>query len=87
MGKYFLFFASLFFSLSARANSDVIAISCGNTSSAGAFVADTDFTGGSVFGVATAINTSKVLNAAPQAVYDNTRYGVVCNKSLLQICA
>jgi hypothetical protein len=39
------------------------------------FTADADFTGGATAGTGTAINTSGVTNAAPQAVYQTNRYG------------
>jgi len=50
-----------------------IQIACGN-SAVGTFVADTDFSGGAVSsGTTTAINTSKVINPAPAAVYQHGR--------------
>jgi Malectin domain/CARDB len=39
------------------------------------FVADTAFSGGSTYSVANAINTSGVVNPAPQAVYQSERWG------------
>ena len=39
------------------------------------FTADADFTGGATSATGTAINTSGVTNAAPQAVYQSNRYG------------
>jgi Malectin domain len=39
------------------------------------FTADADFTGGATAGTGTAISTTGVTNAAPQAVYQSNRYG------------
>ena len=51
------------------------AVSSGNTTPVGTFVADTDFTGGTQASPTTAaINTSNVTNPAPQAVYQHERY-------------
>jgi beta-glucanase (GH16 family) len=51
------------------------AVGSGDTSPAGTFVADTDFTGGIQAAPSTAtINTSNVTNPAPQAVYQHERY-------------
>jgi beta-glucanase (GH16 family) len=51
------------------------AVSSGNTTPVGTFVADTDFTGGIQAAPTTAtINTSNVTNPAPQAVYQHERY-------------
>ncbi|OAI52842.1 hypothetical protein AYO44_16410 [Planctomycetaceae bacterium SCGC AG-212-F19] len=53
----------------------VLAIDAGGPA-AGSFVADTDFSGGSVSGGTTAaINTSQVINPAPQSVWQSGRYG------------
>jgi len=53
----------------------VTAISAGGPA-AGAFAADTDFSGGTVSGGTTAtINTSQVSNPAPMSVYQHGRYG------------
>ena len=41
----------------------------------GAWLADTDFTGGSASSTTAAINTSLVTNPAPQAVYQTERFG------------
>lgn len=54
----------------------VAAIDCGGPA-AGAYVADTSFTGGNVSqGTTTAIDVSAVVNPAPQKVYQSGRYGV-----------
>jgi hypothetical protein len=42
---------------------------------AGPFVADADFTGGLTYSTTAPIDTSGVTNPAPQAVYQNVRYG------------
>jgi fibronectin type 3 domain-containing protein len=53
--------------------SGAISIACGN-SAVGTFVADTDFSGGSVSGgTTTAIDTSHVTNPAPMSVYQHGR--------------
>ncbi len=52
----------------------VVQINAGGGAS-GSFAADTDVTGGSTYGTSTAINTSGVVNPAPQAVYQTERYG------------
>ncbi len=52
------------------------AVGAGDTSPVGAFVADTNFVGGTIAAVSTAtINVSNVTNPAPQAVYQHERYG------------
>jgi beta-glucanase (GH16 family) len=57
-------------------NSGYFAVGSGNTSPVGAFVADTDVSGGTIAAVSTAtINTSNATNPAPQAVYQHERYG------------
>jgi fibronectin type 3 domain-containing protein len=53
---------------------DIVAINCGG-SAAGAFVADTDVTGGASSAVTTSIDTTGISNPAPQAVYQSNRYG------------
>ena len=52
----------------------VSAINAGG-GAAGAFGADTSFSGGATFSYADPINTSGVTNPAPQAVYNTERYG------------
>ncbi|MGO8670940.1 MAG: malectin domain-containing carbohydrate-binding protein [Capsulimonadaceae bacterium] len=59
---------------SAPTQTPVIQISCGNSSAAGSYVADTDYSGGLTVGVATTITTTGLVNPAPQAVYQNNRY-------------
>lgn len=54
--------------------SDFIAINSGG-SAAGNFAADTDYNGGATAATSSTINTSKVSNPAPQAVYQSERYG------------
>jgi hypothetical protein len=57
------------------ASSTVLAIAAGN-SAVGSFVADTDFSGGSVSGGTTAtIDTSHLTNPPPQSVLQHGRYG------------
>ncbi len=51
-----------------------VAISAGGTGS-GAWVADTDFSGGWNSSSSTAVNTSQISNAAPQTVYTTQRVG------------
>jgi hypothetical protein len=61
--------------VSAQSTTLVLAISPGG-SAAGAFVADTDFSGGAVSaGTKAAINTSGVTNPPPQSVLEHGRYG------------
>jgi virginiamycin B lyase len=50
------------------------AIDAGGTGS-GNFVADTDFSGGSSYTSTAAVDTSQVVNPAPQEVYQSARYG------------
>lgn len=50
------------------------AISAGGQGS-GNYVADTDYTGGSTYSSSATVNTANVTNPAPQAVYQNDRYG------------
>jgi fibronectin type 3 domain-containing protein len=60
---------------SAQASSLVLAISAGGPA-VGAFVADTDFSGGTVSaGTQAAINTSGLSNPPPQSVLQHGRYG------------
>ena len=51
-----------------------LAISTGGQG-AGSYVADTDYTGGTTYNTNANIDTSGVTNPAPQAVYQNVRYG------------
>ena len=54
------------------------AVNSGSTTAAGAFVADTDVSGGTIAAPTTAtINTSGVTNPAPQGVYQTERYGTL----------
>ncbi len=41
----------------------------------GNYVADTNVTGGSTYSVSDGVNTTQVVNPAPQAVYQSSRYG------------
>jgi hypothetical protein len=62
-------------SVTATTASRVLAIACGN-SAVSPFVADTDFSGGTVSrGTTATINTSHVTNPAPMSVYQHGRYG------------
>jgi alpha-L-fucosidase 2 len=58
---------------SGTTGTPVIQIDCGGAAS-GAWVADTDFTGGTAVTSTNAITTSGVTNPAPQAVYQSNRY-------------
>lgn len=51
-----------------------IAINSGGPA-VGAFVADTDFSGGHTFSTTAAIDTSRVTNPAPMAIYQTQRHG------------
>jgi fibronectin type 3 domain-containing protein len=51
-----------------------VQISCGGTAT-GTWVADEDFTGGTVSGTTNAIGTTGVTNPAPQEVYQHNRFG------------
>jgi Malectin domain/Carbohydrate binding module (family 6)/Ricin-type beta-trefoil lectin domain len=55
--------------------SDLLDISCGATAASGSYAADKDFTGGAAAYTATTITTTGVTNPAPEAVYQNQRYG------------
>src|SRR5260370_42655367 len=50
-----------------------ICIDSGSTTAASPFVADADFSGGATISHANTINTSKVTNPAPAAVYQTAR--------------
>jgi hypothetical protein len=52
-----------------------LCIDSGSTTGSTPFVADEDFTGGSTINHANTINTSKVTNPAPAAVYQSARVG------------
>lgn len=52
----------------------VTAINAGGDTQ-GAFLADTDYTGGSPYSSSATVDTSNVTNPAPQAVYQTVRYG------------
>lgn len=56
------------------ATTTTVAINAGG-GSVGGFLADTDFHGGTTYTTRDAINTSKVTNPAPQAVFQSERYG------------
>src|SRR5439155_2465894 len=58
----------------ATAGSYSIAVNSGG-SAAGTFLADTNFSGGTVATTAAAITTTGVTNPAPQAVYQSERWG------------
>jgi beta-glucanase (GH16 family) len=60
---------------SATLGSYSFAVSSGNTTPVGTFVADTDFTGGIQAATTAAIVTTGLTNPAPQAVYQHERYG------------
>jgi malectin (di-glucose binding ER protein) len=51
-----------------------LAISAGGPGS-GSYVADTDYTGGTTYYTSASIDTSGVIDPAPQSVYQNVRYG------------
>jgi CxxC motif-containing protein (DUF1111 family) len=56
--------------------SDVLDISCGNSSAASPYVADTDFSGGLISaGTTNTITTTGITDPAPQAVYQHARNG------------
>jgi glucan endo-1,3-alpha-glucosidase len=59
---------------SGTTGTPVIQIDCGGAAT-GAWVADTDFTGGTAATSTNTISTSGVTNPAPQAVYQSSRYG------------
>jgi hypothetical protein len=61
-------------SAEVSALSVTLAISSGGAA-AGAYEADTDFSGGRTYSTAAAIDTSGVTDPAPQAVYQHERYG------------
>lgn len=52
----------------------VLGINAGGDS-AGNYVADTNVTGGSTYSVTDAVDTTQVVNPAPQVVYQSSRYG------------
>ena len=56
------------------AGSTIIAIACGGEA-AGPFAADSYVTGGIVEALGVPVNTTGVINAAPEAVYENERVG------------
>ncbi|WP_446743421.1 malectin domain-containing carbohydrate-binding protein [Silvibacterium acidisoli] len=58
----------------AGCGSEVLAISAGGPA-AGVYAADEDFNGGGASGTNATINTSKVMNPAPESVYQNQRVG------------
>ncbi len=55
--------------------SQVVQINCGSTTAVSPFVADVDFSGGTTINHANTIDTSKVTNPAPTAVYQTARSG------------
>jgi hypothetical protein len=57
------------------AQTDVLDISAGATAASGSYAADKDFSGGATAYTATTITTTGVTNPAPEAVYQNQRYG------------
>ncbi len=59
----------------AAAQTQLIAIDSGSTTTVSPFVADKDFTGGTTIDHANTIDTSKVTNPAPAAVYQTARVG------------
>jgi glucose/arabinose dehydrogenase len=68
---------SEFFGNGIPGGTRTIAISAGGAAS-GAYVADVDFSGGTVSGgTTTAIDTSNVANPAPMSVYQHGRYGIM----------
>jgi hypothetical protein len=65
---------------SANASEDAVipgsvAISCGSTNAVGWFGPDTGFSGGTPSSTTSTIDMSGLTNPAPQAVYQNNRYG------------
>jgi hypothetical protein len=54
---------------------NVVAISCGSTTSNGTFIADNYFLNGQSSTVTNSVDTSAVVNPAPQAVYRSNRFG------------
>jgi hypothetical protein len=64
---------SMAFASGGGTGTPVIQIDCGGAAS-GAWVADTDFTGGTAVTATNTITTTGVTNPAPQAVYQSNRY-------------
>jgi hypothetical protein len=54
---------------------DILDISCGATAASGSYAVDKDFSGGTAAYTGTTITTTGVTNPAPEAVYQNQRYG------------
>jgi Malectin domain len=54
--------------------SDVLDVNAGGAA-VGAWAADEDFTGGTATSTSASVNTSKIPNPAPEAVYQTNRYG------------
>ena len=54
---------------------DILDISAGATAASGSYAADKDFAGGTAASTATTVTTTGVTNPAPEAVYQNQRYG------------
>jgi len=63
-----------FMSLHAQ-GTDILDISAGATAASGSYAADKDFSGGTAAYTATTVTTTGVTNPAPEAVYQNQRYG------------
>jgi hypothetical protein len=54
---------------------NVLEIRTGGTAAVGNWVADEDFSGGTATSTTAAVNTSRVANPAPEAVYQTNRFG------------
>jgi hypothetical protein len=54
---------------------DILDISAGATAASGSYAADKDFSGGTAAYTGTTVSTTGVTNPAPEAVYQNQRYG------------
>jgi len=70
-----LMFVTLLSSSRALLAQDILDISAGATAASGSYVADKDYSGGATADTATTISTTGVTNPAPEAVYQNQRYG------------
>ncbi|MGA2850662.1 MAG: carbohydrate-binding protein [Terracidiphilus sp.] len=72
----FYLFVSLTSSASLMAQgTDILDISAGATAASGSYTADKDYSGGAAAYTSTTISTTGVTNPAPEAVYQNQRYG------------
>ncbi len=71
----------------ATVSSAVIQISCGPATGSGAFVADTDYSGGSSEISTNTVATTAVSNPAPEAVYQNNRCGTTFSYTIGSLTA